>query len=110
MFGPRAFKGLHKRVQMIMKEPVKAGFFSQSGGPRVDLDIIFHARFREVNEFGVEYGAPHPTVWIEQGFIDPKDGDLMKIEGKLYRVREIEPESSQYIKLILQDETDVRNF
>ena len=106
----RVFKGLHKRIQMRMKEPVKACFFSQSGQARVELDVIFIANFREEDDFGVQYGAPHPTAWIEQGLIDPIDGDSLEINNKVYEIREIAPASSQYIKLTLQDDGDVRNF
>lgn len=106
----RVFKGLHKRIQMRLKEPVKAGFFSQSGQGRVDIDGIFLADFQEVDDFGMKFGAPHPTFWIEQGCVNPIDGDLLEIGDKVYKIREVSPASSQYIKLTLQDEGDDRNF
>lgn len=116
MTGPRAFKGLHRRVQKRLGEPAKAGFLAQSGEAQIDVDIIFQSHFRELDEAGVTFGGPHPVAWIDKDLVDdkvihlPDDGDKLVIEGKEYKIREIEPESSQYIKLILQDTDDVRDY
>lgn len=88
----------------VFKDPEKGVFYSNDGGGGVELDVIFLDNHVETDNNGIPYGSPRPTAWIKQDCVNPKYGDYIIIEGYEYIIREVEPASDQYTKLILQDD------
>lgn len=98
------FNGTFDVILKTFKDPAKGVFYPSDGGPSVEVDYIFLDNHQEIDERGIPYGSPKPKAWIKQGCIDPKYGDYIILEGTEYTIREVEPASDQYIRLILQDD------
>lgn len=98
------FNGVFDIILKTFKDPVKGVFYPGDGGASAEVDFLFLDNHRDVDDRGVPYGSPKPTAWIKQGCVDAKYGDYIIIEGTEYTIREVEPASDQYTKLILQDD------
>ena len=101
MPGP-IFNGLFDTVLSVMKEQDTATYTPVAGPPSTELDVIFLAKHREVDEFDVGYGAASPTAWIKTGVVVPEFGDTLKIGAIIYVIREDEFDGHETIKLTLE--------